>query len=268
MMYLSKLVCIVIVLLCAASVHAKISVDGVDDYLDFTNSTNFNFSNTTFTLSGRYTASDDGYIFGKRNGVTLGTSVDGGYFLRVNADGTVTARVINQDNTNAATRSSVGTSYKDGAEHCFAIVITTNTTTLASNDVTIYMDGVLDQGSRSDSGVPYSPGTTKLVASALSDLDSAGYIAGSVEDLTIWSTGFSAENAQRYCAAKVKYLGLQLSRAAYYPLDDCTPGTSGDGRVLKDRGTLRVDGLGIDGANNTGLTCQGSTNMNYPPSTD
>jgi hypothetical protein len=48
------------------------------------------------------------------------------------------------------------------------------------------------------------------------------------------------------------------------PLDDCADGASGEGVSFKDRSGNARHGTGVDGANNTGLTCKASDRLSYP----
>ncbi len=256
---------LLLVALCIMSPsYAFVTLDGVDDYIDLGTSTLYQFPNTSFTVTGWFQtslSSGSGYLVCKRDQFTD----FGGWFVRVNgATGTITARIVNSANTVAAERTTTTTTLNNGTWRHFAVVFTTNTTTLASNDVALYIDGALDQGSRTDSGAgAYQTNNRALLFGALSDL-TAGFHSGSLDDIRLYPTALSAENVARIASSRNKYDRVTLAVTGYWPLDDCAEGVSGDGVTFHDRGGSATNGTGVDGANNTGLTCHGSIRMSYP----
>jgi hypothetical protein len=250
-------------LLCALRIAtAGVQFDGTSGYVDIGTSSTYNFSNTTFTIIGFFSSSnDDGYVFAKRS-----ISTDpGGYFFRVNADGTGSARIVNANNSSSGQRNTVSATLRDGNLHCIAVIFTTNTTTLASNDLSIYYDAVLDQDTRTDSGaVPYTPGSQKLVFGALSDGDSSGWLTGVVENFSVYGTALSAENITRYCSGKVRYGGYAFSGLiSSWPFDECTEGASVAGLTFNDRSKAGSNGVGTGGS-----TCKISTKIGYAVGVD
>ena len=63
--------------------------------------------------------------------------------------------------------------------------------------------------------------------------------------------------------ARVYYTSVN-SLVGYWPLDDCSDGTSGDAVAFVDRSGMGNNGTGDNGANNTGLTCRDSSYLSYP----
>lgn len=240
-----------------------VDLDGVDDYLDMTTSTAYQCANTSCTFTGYFWANnDDGYVFARR----VLSGAGGGYFLRVNNAGTATARILDSGNAPAFERTTATSTLKDGLRHCFVVVFTTSTTVPASNQITLYIDGVVDHGASDSVGSSYTPTSNKLVAGALSDLESTSWLKGGVDDLRIWAGAFSAENAARYCASKVHYFSLPMASISYWPLDTCAEGASAGGLSFPDRMQGGAAATGVIGGNSTGLTCHGSNLMNYPSS--
>lgn len=259
------LVVILTLLLGISTAYAGVQLDGVSGYVDVGTSSTYDFSNTTFTVIGFYSSSnDDGYIFAKRS-LTGADGTRGGYFFRIEANGTGTARIASGDGASSGQRSTVSTTLKDGNLHCLAVVFTTNTTTLANNDMAIYYDGALDQGSRSDSGAgAYVPPPVKFVFGALSDLDISGWLVGTVENFSVYSTALSAENIIRYCTGAIRYAGYSFpGLVSYWPMNDCTEGASGTGVTFNDRSKLGSNGVG------TGTcTCKLTTKIGYAVGVD
>jgi hypothetical protein len=252
------------ILLLWSSVYAGVTFDGVDDFLGIGTNTAYNFSNTTFTVMGQFKSNnDDGYIFAKRT-----IAGPGAYFIRTDAAGTVSARLTDATGTLVRQQSTATTTLKDNAWHCFAVVFTTNTTTNASNNIVIYIDGSLDQGTLTGGSGGYNAGNANTVMGALSDADASGWLTGDVDDVYVYNTGLSAENISRYCSARMHGVGLQLAgKVSHWPLDQCGEGASGDGVSFVDRGGTQNAG-GDNGSNNTGMTCHGSTRMMYPVGAD
>src|SRR5262249_38246338 len=87
--------------------HAQVNFDGTDDYVTFGNLTSADFANATFSVSVWFRATAAGYIVAKRQGT--GGGANGGWFIRVNSDGTVSARQVDTNNTSSGDRTSVST---------------------------------------------------------------------------------------------------------------------------------------------------------------
>jgi Concanavalin A-like lectin/glucanases superfamily len=240
--------------------YSAVDLDGVNGYVTMGTTSTYQFANTTFSVIGWFrSVNDDGYVIGRRG---IGGAV-GGWFIRIDAGGTLTARLVDAGSGVAAGRTTTSTTAKDGNWHCLAMVATTDTTTAGNNSISLYYDGVLDQGG--NGGVStYSAITQPLVFGALSDLDSSGWLAGAVDDWRIYIGSLSPENIARICSAKVKYGGYSFGQAlSYWPFDGCAEGSSGVGVSFLDRNKGGTAGTGTGG-----VVCRGSNRMSYPPSTD
>jgi hypothetical protein len=170
----------------------ELRFDGTDDYIDLGTSTFYDFPNTTFAVSGWCRATGAGYVIARR----LGSGGNGGWFLRLNGDGTLTARIIDTGNTTAAERASLTTSALNGQWFHFLVVFVTDTATAATNDVTIYIDGRLSQGTRgTTSGLPYTLGAYALTLGATSD--PAAFLTGALDDVRIYTRSLGAVHAQK-----------------------------------------------------------------------
>lgn len=179
--------------------------DGASTYVTMGVSSAHDFANQSFTLLLWCRATAAGYLVARRRGVSTG--ICGGYFLRLDSGGTFTARVVDENNTAAASRSTVGTGYLDGVWRHVAVVFTTNTTTLASNDVTIYVNGLQEQGARTDNGANgYAIPDQPLVLGTVSDLAAGNFVTGALGDVRLIRRGLTAaEIAQQYLAARLGY---------------------------------------------------------------
>jgi len=92
------------------------------------------------------------------------------------------------------------------------------------------------------------------------------YHDGQITEVAIWNTVLSAQQIKNLANSRVKGLPLQFERdnlMGYWPLDDEKSGTSGDGDTFRDLSGNANHGTGVDGANNTGLTCRGER-LTYP----
>lgn len=159
----------------------EMRLNGSSTVLLGTNDTFYDFLDQTFTVSLRWRATVAGYLVGKRASA-------GGWWLRVESDGTLTARITDAGNIAAAERTTVGTGYMDGAWHHATVVFTTDTITAANNDVTIYADGVLDQGARStSSALPATACACALAFGARSDQTVGSFLTGSIDDIRIYA---------------------------------------------------------------------------------
>jgi hypothetical protein len=173
--------------------HGELRVDGVGGYVRVGAFSAYDFPNQSFTVSLCHRASTPGYLVARRSGTC--DAGCGGWFLRLDSGGTYTARVVDDGNVSAGNRTSVTTTALNGAWHHIAVVFTTNTVTLASNDVTLYHNGVEDQGSRTDSGVaPYTASVFPLVFGMTSDADVTTAMTGALDAIWIWNRGLQASD--------------------------------------------------------------------------
>ncbi|HEX6827125.1 MAG TPA: hypothetical protein VF077_12480 [Nitrospiraceae bacterium] len=248
-----------------------VELDGVDDYVTVGTSAAYQCANATCTLMGWFRSSGGGansgagYLFAKRS---LGGDV-GGYFLRVDAAGTLTGRTYDSAGGPNTNKSTAATTAKDGNWHCFAMVFTTNTAAFAGNNLTLYYDGVLDTVNNGTGSTAYDTTTNPLVFGALSDFDSSGWLNGNLDDVRFYPSGLSAENIARYCSARVKFGGYGFGTLlSYWPFNQCAEGASGDTLAFPDVNKGGSAATGVDGANNTGVTCHGTNRMSYPASVE
>jgi len=93
----------------------------------------------------------------------------------------------------------IGTNYRvssvsvvDGKWHHVTVINTTNTTVIGGNDINIYIDGILSQGSLTNNGVYY------VSANAIrSGFGGSGYFNGSLDDIRVYSRALSAQEIKQ-----------------------------------------------------------------------
>ncbi len=116
-----------------------LSFDGTDDYVNITSMPSAMFANTTFTVTGWFKTGTDGYIASQ-------DICDGGWRIHVSSGYLRAGTRANGGCGAGGTDRYSTTRVDDNKWHHFAVVITTDTTTGASNDTELYVDGVPNQG--------------------------------------------------------------------------------------------------------------------------
>ena len=177
----------------------SIVFDGTNDYVDTVNTeTTFQFANVTFTVSlWIKTNATSGVIISK--GATASTA---GWMFQFDSAGTVSGTTKGSDGTNTYNRTSTATVNNNTWRNIVA-VYTTNTTTLASNTTSIYIDGVLSNGTGTLGGLVYAT-TTDTVQ--IGRRPSGAYWSGSVSNLLIYNRALTAaEILQNYNATKSRF---------------------------------------------------------------
>lgn len=172
--------------------------NGTNQYVNVTNTASgFDFSNTSFTVSVwvKTTSTSAAVIFAK-GGTT------GGWGLRYNTDGTVTAFTKNGSSSDATTRSTTS-SIKDGKWHNIKLLFTTNTSVIASNNIQIYLDSILNQGTLTASAVYGAESASTL---KLANLSLNNYFNGSISKISIYSKLLTnKEMFQNYTFQKTRF---------------------------------------------------------------
>ena len=177
----------------------SIVFDGTNDYVDTVNTgTTFQFANVTFTVSlWIKTSATSGVIISK--GATASTA---GWMFQFDSAGTVSGTTKGSDGTNTYNRASTATVNNNTWRNIVA-VYTTNTTTLASNTTSIYIDGVLSNGTGTLGGLVYAT-TTDTVQ--IGRRPTGAYWSGSVSNIQIYNRTLSAaEVSQNYNATKSRF---------------------------------------------------------------
>lgn len=169
----------------------------------------FGFPNTTFTVSvWLNTTSTGGNNYFISNG-----GIGQGWAIRV-AVNQICIMLKNYSNS----QITLGTSptVNDGNWHHIVAVITTNTTTEASNNAAVYIDGQSTTVSQSLPGTGAYGDPTNTSAMGIGARAFPGgsdFFTGSLDDAAIWSTGLTAAQVQTiYARQSAKYSGQITSR--------------------------------------------------------
>ena len=178
----------------------SIVFDGTNDYVDTVNTgTTFQFANVTFTVSLwiKTTSSTGGVIISK--GATASTA---GWLFQFDSSGTVSGTTKGSDGINTYNRSSTAT-VNNNTWRNIVSVYTTNTTTLGSNTTSIYIDGVLSNGTGTLGGAVYATTTDTI---QIGRRPTGAYWSGSVSNIQIYNRALSAtEILQNYNATKSRF---------------------------------------------------------------
>ena len=177
----------------------SILFDGTNDYVDTVNTgTTFQFANVTFTVSlWIKTSATSGVIISK--GATASTA---GWMFQFDSAGTVSGTTKGSDGTNTYNRSSTATVNNNTWRNIVA-VYTTNTTTLGSNTTSIYIDGVLSNGTGTLGGLVYATTTDTI---QIGRRPTGAYWSGSVSNIQIYNRELSdGEVLQNYNAVKSRF---------------------------------------------------------------
>lgn len=246
---------IILLLLFVTSVYADIQCDGVDDALTQSLTMDQFFSNTAFTTMGWVkTTSDDG----------TGIACYEGFFILGDATG-VEAAILSRTGTTGEDACSYIWEEGNGTHEVYS----TGTFTpgwhhvglrLGSGTLTLFMDGVSVDTEASGTFIALI--TTELLRMCS---NVSGY-APSTDRFSYWKTyNVAVSDAEILRHAKSKLMMYDSTQpTAYWRLDDCASGASGDGVSFKDRGNSDRNLTGDNGANNTGLTCVGNDFLSYP----
>ena len=180
--------------------------DGVDDQVAVSNTTTtYQYADTTFTVTGWFKKTDSSSGYPVVQGGCFG-----GWGVQI-ASGTVQAiiRAGGSCGSEAAQRFSSTTTLNDGKWHHFAVVMTTNISVSASNDISIYVDGALNQGSIGRSGSPYGVTAANLVFGVSSF--AGGYFSGSLDEVRVYNRALTAaEIASLSNSSRQTYLEASL----------------------------------------------------------
>lgn len=173
--------------------------NGTTQYVDVSNTgTVFQFANTTFTVSlwVKTSSITGAYIISK--GATASTA---GWQISFDSAGTFSCVTKDSIGTNSASRTS-SSLINNGNWSNIVAVITTNTTTIASNTISLYLNGLLNQGSLTTTAV-YATTTDTIQMARRS---SGGYWAGSIANTQIYNRALTAtEVLQNYNATKSRF---------------------------------------------------------------
>jgi hypothetical protein len=236
--------------------HAGVICAGSDDYLDTGQVGSVFFSATAATMmmwvrpTGAATA--DGISV--YQGQAIMGDADGWMGLyRTTIGGVDKLNAYNNDD-NPADDTQVGAAFTNNAWTHLAFV-------QSASALTLYKDGV------SVGTEPLSTGMAHLADSVVYGCAGYGFgslfFQGQVTDIRLFNTVLTASQIEVIAANRLVYGGT-FNGTAYWTLDQCADGASGDGVGFADRtGNGRIL-TGANGAVDTGPTCTGSSLLAWP----
>jgi len=220
-----------------------LSFDGVNDYVNITSIPSALFANTTFTASGWFkTSTADRSILSQDN-------CDGGWFISMDSNSKLNVSLRTNGSCGAGSASRVSAmNVADGVWHHFATVITTDTVTAGNNNINIYVDGVLNQGSLTAGTTYGTAGDNKVQIGARYSGDRP--FSGSMDETRIYNRALSAGEIQSlYALGQSDKTNSAVSQpqgtgrldsglAGYWPLDDGSGISATDSSTNANTGTL------------------------------
>ena len=234
---------LLVLLLVPWAAVAGVYCDGTNDRLVVANEANFDFVNTTFTISLWLATLDTTTVVGL---VTKFGGADGWELSLHNGFPLMT--IWDTNNTEALQYES--TIDINNAPATWHHVVAVVTTTSASMAISLYVDGVLSQTQTEPrSANPYGPNN---VAVLLCDryLAIPTYTVMEVQEVHVWTAGLTQAQIDQLSAGRQYLPPLPVGQALALPLDTCADGADVNGAVFPDRSG------GANHATATGGTCE------------
>lgn len=196
----------------------ELKFDGSNAYALGATNTTYDFLDQTFTVSFWYRTTGAGYLVNKRHVAGSG----GGWFIRADAGGTLTVRVMEAAASNpCAQRSTVSTTHLDGTWRQATVLLKTDTVGPEGLgcDVTLYINGILDQGTNTQTAFgPHGPCTCGLAFGAQADAEAGTFLPGSLDDIRIWNRGLGLQEIQAVATQSAPSFGGLLMPVELSPV--------------------------------------------------
>jgi hypothetical protein len=211
--------------------------DGSDDYIAVTNETPYRFANTTFTVSTWFKTASASLQTLVAKGDYLAST--GGWGVKINAGIIIVSTKDGTGSGNSMSRSSSSSSLNDGNWHQVSAVITTDTSVIGNNTISIYIDGSLNQGSLTQT-TTFGVDTVNYLSLGVRGVPAnyQNYLNGQLDDVRIYSRSISATEASALYTNTpyVSNSGL----VGWWKLDDTTAAgtTAVDSSGSGNNGTL------------------------------
>ena len=176
----------------------SIVFDGVNDYVDTTNSTGLNFTNTSGTVSLWFkTSVANTFLIAKNMDST------GGWGVLIDASGIPLFEAKNNASGASAFYRYVNVTGTNNVWHNIVAAFTTSTSVVANNTVSMYFNGVLNQSALTRVLV-YGGNTAGTIQ--LGRRTSGGYFNGNISNVQIYNRLLSDnEVLQNYNATKSRF---------------------------------------------------------------
>jgi len=179
----------------------NIVFDGTNDYVDLANTTTFNFTNTTGTISLWFKTSAS--TANSPMLITKSFDATGGWAIIIDTAAIPLFETKNSGGGATAFNRYVNKVCNDGVWHNVVAVFTTSTTVRLNNTASMYLDGVLANGAQTQTTV-YGGNTAGTVQ--IARRSSGNYYNGNISSLQIYNRGLTAsEILQNYNAVKSRF---------------------------------------------------------------
>ncbi|MCK5020471.1 MAG: LamG domain-containing protein [Candidatus Peribacteraceae bacterium] len=137
----------------------------------------------------------------------------------------------------------------------------------SQNGLTLYRNGVDATNARALAGTYNAMHNLAIDVKIGANPINADFANGQINEVTIWSVELTALEVARIYNARRKYMPSQVqvaNRIGDWPMDDGQDGISADGDTIRDLSGNGHNGVGNDGANNTGLAWKAEEALSYP----
>jgi len=133
----------------------------------------------------------------------------------------------------------------------------------------IYVDGVEKGASTVTNSIVYTGQGSDTFLGMHGNDDTVNYnFNGSSTEVAVWSVAITdLSEISLLASSRMKGIPLQVQPSSlilYIPFDSVKDGVSADAVTFKDESGSGNDAVGIDGANNTGLTGEAELILSYP----
>lgn len=173
--------------------------------LTTTNTATYDFANTTFTVSAWFRLTTLPVTNGFHYVISKGASATaGGWGLQILETGRFQVVTKTTGGANTCIRLST-TALSTNLWYNITAILTTSTTTIATNNVTMYLNGQLETGTLSQLST-YSGDTTTPIQLARRGGTAAGYMNGNIANAQIYNRALSAsEVLNNYNATRSRF---------------------------------------------------------------
>ncbi len=174
-------------------IGGAVSFDGSNDCIDVGTTSQFQFANTSFTVTGWFKSgpSDTGGVFMAQGGAI---GVGGWYVgLQPSTAGQLVGTIKNTDSQQSSKVQTTG-GMNDNQWHHFAVIITTNTSTYTGNNIVIYADGTarpVTSNSDSTSGGYQIPSVSAKIGTRNNCSDT--FFKGSLDEVRVYNRVLSSD---------------------------------------------------------------------------
>lgn len=203
-----------------------------DDYINIpaASESSFDFTDSSFTVSGWINSTGNTqHIISKNTNAS-----SGGWIVDISSN-KLRGTIKGTGGASTAVRSSTS-NINDGAWHHFAITFTTSTSVGASNTISVYIDGALNQGSLTNDGSVYLPVSQTVEIGRRGG--ATAYLTGTLDEITVASTSRSQQWIASSYLSESNTFATYDSEVARVPSSGTLTSSIYDTEQQSDWGTL------------------------------